>query len=279
MKILLPTKTGACNSARKAVEMNRLSQLTSIILLCSGVASIAAEHGTYHASQLMLVNLGGVIDIQTWNQAGIGIDIQATTSRRPDIRAELRGSTLRIEDIGQPQPVQSRTNVGSITSIAIGDGSVSSINIGGISAASTEPPVRLAISLPASIPISVNNVYGHLMIGSLRSQLTGSLSGACEVTATTLFGADLNLSGSCEMEITQAYGDMQFIQQGSSELNIHGGKIDRLNLDLHGASSAVIHASVTSAKVSASGAAEAQLREVKERPIIQTSEGASVTID
>lgn len=94
--------------------------------------------------------------------------------------------------------------------------------------------LTIDITLPDQTDVSIDNCQGNVDISSVLSCLYAHIGGSGTVRAKEAHKLNVSISGSGDLEVKKASGDVKLKISGSGGAKIHEGKVDDLDVSISG---------------------------------------------
>jgi hypothetical protein len=232
----------------------------------------------FTVDRVLLDGVVGIVDIQPVAGEVTLVEVHTPKDYKDLLQISAVGPTLKITGLKSHASYSSQVTVGSVTNVVAGSGSIGVVRIGNSGNITSDPPLRLSISLAAGRDVEFKGLTGDVTIGAIAGAVRGEASGVYHINAQALTGISLQLDGSGTLDVANVQGPVQLRVAGSSQANIRGGKIGDLSVIASGASGVQIDALADTAKVEASGASEVSLLGSRTPPQLKSSGAATISV-
>ena len=250
---------------------------------------------TLYAEEKITNLQGDQLEIRTVS-ARIWIEIEA----RKDVKIQLLGDTEAIQtihmDMEGGKVVLKEVNESSGTSVGLSSNTLSSnttssnvringnvvvhgnskVSIGTITVPQgqhkTSSPVEIHISLPQSLPLTLNSTGSNITVGKTDAPFKLIHLGSDNVQIAALRDGDIVLQGTGNIQIGNVTGNLKVRSIGTGNLTVQSGEIGKLSIDLKGTGNIIVNGSTVEAAIRLSGTGDITVLS-SQHPVIEQKTG------
>ncbi|MBF0176190.1 MAG: DUF2807 domain-containing protein [Magnetococcales bacterium] len=177
--------------------------------------------------------------------------------------------------------ISTSATVGSITQSS-GSIEIGSVRVDGVrvtdGASSGREPVRLDLLLSKKVALAVTGSCQQVDIDGMAGFLDVDVGGACTLKAGDVGAARLRADGASSVEITSVAGQLTIVAAGASDIQVKGGEVDQLQIDLTGSGNVSFGGVARKVRVSMQGVGRVTVAKSLTEPDIQIDGVGDVSV-
>jgi hypothetical protein len=192
-----------------------------VILLFGGIGSLCAtdrtefskkivrEFGTTNDGTVSLYNKYGKVDVRTWSENRVKIDVTILVFAKDQSEADRTFARINVNFMNTSGYVKAETMIGS------GSSSWSWSNMWGDGNTENDYQINYEVYLPPNNQIDLRNMYGDSYLASFNGKLTADIK----------YGNIKSADMSNDVNLNLAYGDGYFNSLGNINADVSYGKM------------------------------------------------------
>ncbi|CAK0766229.1 putative DUF2807 domain-containing protein [Gammaproteobacteria bacterium] len=278
------------NKVKCLTNQPRLRNIAWFIMILLGVttpvlsgmsnSNFHTKEQNFHAQGLEVDSFTGRLRIEVAARSDLAVRLSGAVEDIDGIALSVRNGTLHIDDQrgASGSSTTSVVTMGNVTTVVSGGGTAS-VSIGGreIGSGVNHPTMEISVSIPTGVPINLRAMNGDCHIGNTHGPVDLTLSsGNCVLGEITK--GELLVQGSGNIEVRQVHGDLRVGINGSGDVRVRNGQVNRLEATLDGSGQIDLGVQAQEAVLSLMGAGNIRVTEVRVRPRVTVMGAGEVDV-
>ena len=263
--------------------INGAGPLKFLTAFCLGLGAISAGgaaedrpfNADYAARALQIEAFSGTLVVKVGTAKSAHLELTGPAHQRKSLRIAMRDKILHIRRQRQTHgSVRVQRNV-----VITGPGGYSNTVIGGrhFGAQSEPSALRLELTLPAGLPIGIDEFSGDLEIGDTLGPVILSLTDGT-VRIGRVHAATLKIIGAGKIAAERIDGPLAIEIDGSGTVSVGDGAMPSLSIASNGTADIAVGGKAGSADIDANGVAKIRIEHVENSPNASVNGLGTVTI-
>ena len=266
--------------------INRAGSLKFLAAFCLGLGAISAAGAAedrrftadYAARAVQIEAFSGTLIVRVGTAKTARLELTGPAEQRKSLRIAVRDKILHIRHEHAERRIRNNVHV-ERNVVITGPGGYSSTVIGGqhLRAQSGPGALRLELTLPAGLPIGVDDFAGDLDIGDTLGPVILTLTDG-SVRIGRIHAATLKIIGAGEIAAERVDGPLAIEIDGSGAVSVGDGAMPSLSIASNGTADISVGGRAGSAEIDANGVAEIRIEHVENSPTASVNGVGNVAI-
>lgn len=252
------------------VRLVTLAAATAVVLCTGGAAAgeSASRSTTLSAGNARIDGVSGTVEVIVEDRRDVQFTWSGSKRWVDAVQPKVEGDTAVLAAPMLAGGGGSSTVVANNVTVTATEGSSASVTIGGreVSSSGDTTPRRVELRLPRNGDLGILGLTGGCRVGSLGGKLVMRLqAGQCSI-ASLGKGAELGVSGSGDLSVAEAKGDVDVAIDGNGIIRVDRAQLGALRVRISGTGDVTVDGRSRTADLSIAGAATIRVRQVDEQP-------------
>lgn len=252
------------------VRLVTLAAATAVAL-CAGGAMAgegASRSTTLSAANARIDGVAGTVEVIVEDRRDVQLTWSGSKRWVDAVQPKVEGDTAVLAAPMMAGGGGSSTVVANNVSVYATEGSSASVTIGGrgVETSGDNTPRRVELRLPRTGDLGIIGLTGGCRVGALGGKLVLRLqAGKCSIAGLAK-GAELGVSGSGDLAVAEAKGDVDVAIDGNGIVRVDRAQLGALRVRISGTGDVTVDGRARTADLSIAGAATIRVARVDEQP-------------
>ncbi len=264
--------------------INRAGFIAFLTVAClggmsaGGLADTLPFSAAYTARAVQIEGFSGTLIVKVDTAKTARLELTGPKRQRKSLRIGLQNKILRIRHNPPARQIQNSVHVDRNV-VIVGPGGYSNMVIGGQQSGTPieRSALRLELTIPAGLPLGIDEFQGTLEIGDAQGPIILSLADGT-ARLGQIHAATLKVEGSGKITAERVDGPLSIEINGDGAVSVGGGAMPSLGIASNGTAEIDIRGKAGTAEIDINGIADIRIEHVEASPNASINGVGTVTI-